>query len=163
MKYDINGNAVNFTGLNRNWFSITKGNGITMDRYNNLFVTDTSGSISVYNSTTGNVVLQNFITGLNNPTNIRLDANNNLFVCNYSNNSVNKYRISYQGNNIPNTINISSDASLNFISYNINGPNDVNFDKYDFIYVASQNNNQVNYYNRKKKYPVYKQFLIHQT
>jgi sugar lactone lactonase YvrE len=151
LKYDVNGNAVNFTGLNRNWFSITKGNGITIDRYNNLFVTDTSSSVSVYNSTTGNVIIQNFITGLNNPTNLRFDTSNNLFVCNYSNNNVDKYKISYQGNNIPNTINISSDASLNFISTSsigpLNGPNDVNFDKYGYIYVASQNNNQVNYYN----------------
>ena len=62
LKYDVNGNQVNFTDLNRNWFSITKGNGITTDRYNNLYVTDTASSISVYNATTGSVLIQNFIT-----------------------------------------------------------------------------------------------------
>lgn len=140
LKYDVNGNPVNFTDLNKNWFSITKGNGITTDRYNNLYVTDTASSISVYNATTGSVVTQNFITGLNVPTNIRFDTSNNLFVCIFYGN-VNKYSISYS-NGLPSVLSSTTD----FITTAVSGPNDVNFDNYGNIYVACQNNNQVNYY-----------------
>jgi hypothetical protein len=145
LKYDVNGNAVIFTDSGKNWFPITKGNGITTDRYNNLYVTDTSSSISVYNATTGLVVKQNFITGLNNPTNIRFDANNNLFVCNFSNNNVDKYSISYQ-NRLPSVSDISAGFIKSDALHTVNGPNDVNFDNNGNIYVASSNNNQVNYY-----------------
>jgi hypothetical protein len=31
LKYNANGTPVNFTSLNKNWFSVTKGNGLTVD------------------------------------------------------------------------------------------------------------------------------------
>jgi len=139
LKYNSSGTPVNFTSLNRNWFSVTKGNGLTIDSSNNLFVTDTSTSISVYNSVTGNLKVGNLITGLNNPTGIRFDSSSNLFVCNYSGNTVNKYSIKYTP--VP-SVDVSS---IGYITA-LNGPNDINFDKYGYIYVANQNSNYVSYF-----------------
>jgi WD40 repeat protein len=57
---------------------------------NNLFVSTNSGTVGLYNASTGAAINSSFITGLNSPLGLAISGNN-LFVANFGNGTVGEY------------------------------------------------------------------------